>query len=350
MTVKIPSSRIDINGEADISEEVIRLLGFSNVTSKLPTCISSLGLNEKQSKKIAIRRLLRSLGLNEVFTYTLTSKEKATSFSYLKKGEPYKLKNPMTVDREYVRVSLLPSLLEVAEYNVAHQNKDFAIFETSDIDTVKEKGNHLAMVLVGKEELQGSLERKNYDFYNAKGLFEAIASLLNLSSNRYQITRFVNNDKNEFHPGKSAFITIGKTLIGVMGELHPMALKKWGLGKNAVAIELDLDALLDMKVSAPKAVIPSKFPSISRDLAFVIDQKISYSDIKREISRLDSLIKNVQIFDVFESESLGENKKSVAINMEFADPNRTLKDEEVNAIIEKVIGALRMKFLAEVRQ
>lgn len=348
--VHVPHSRIDMNGEADVSEEVIRLLGFENVKSKLPEGVSTLGLTEKQSKKIAIRHYLRTLGINEVFTYTLVNKGLSSSYLYIKKGEAYKLANPMTDDREYVRRSLLPSLLSVAEYNVSRQIKDFAIFETSDIDTQTEKGMHLSAVFVGKEAIRGSLETRPYDFYSAKGVFEGIASMLGINSNRYQIVRLPNDDREEFHPGKSALVMMGKTVLGVIGELHPVALKKWGLGKNAVALELDLDALLNLKTSSPKAVIPSKFPFMSRDLAFVVDSKVSFADIKREIARADALVKNVAIFDVYQGETIGNHKKSIAITIDFADNERTLKDEEVNAVMEKIIGVLRMKFLAEVRQ
>lgn len=349
ITLTIPSYRIDINGEADISEEVIRLLGFDNIKSKLPASPSLHGLNEKQANKISIRRFLRSIGMNEVFTYTLVNKAMSEQFAYLKKGEAYRLANPMTDDHEYVRKSLLPSLLSVASYNVARQIKDFAIFECSDIDTKTEQGMHLGMIFVGKESVCGSLKTIPYDFYSAKGVLEGIMGLLNINSSRYQISR-LKSEEEEFHPGKSALITIGKNVIGVMGELHPLALKKWGLGKNAVMMELDLDALLNLKTGSSKVLIPSKYPSVNRDLAFVIDNNISFSEVKKEIAKCDSLVKKVEVFDVFQGEIIGSDKKSMAISIEFSDNERTLKDNEVNTVMEKIINTLRMKFLAEVRQ
>ncbi len=349
-SVTIPSYRIDIGGEADISEEVIRLLGYSNVKSKLPDGASLSGLSEKQKKKQAIRHYLRSIGLNEVFTYTLVSEEMSKEFAYLSTGEHYKLANPMTDDHEYVRSTLIPSLLNVAQYNLSRQMKDFAIFETSDIDTKSESSSRLAAIFIGSESEQGELKKKPYSFYTAKGLFEGIAELLGINNNRYQIARMPKTDKEEFHPGRSAIVTIGKKTVAVFGELHPLALKKRDLGKVAVALEIDLDALLELKTSQTKAIIPSKFPLVSRDLAFLVDKKVSYGDIKREIARTDALVKNVEIFDVYQGEVIAANKKSVALNIVFSDPNRTLKDEEVNAVMEKIIGMLRMKFLAEVRK
>lgn len=346
----IPSSRIDISGEADISEEVIRLLGFTSIKSKLPDGSSLVGLSEKQAKKRAIRRQLRSIGMNEVFTYTLVSEEESKSFNYLSRGECYHLSNPMSDDRAYDRSSLLPSLLSVATYNLARQIRDFSIFEVSDIDTYSEKGLHLAAVMIGERHTQGALKKVPYDFYYAKGIFESLMEMLGINANRYQITRLPAEDKGEFHPGRSAMATIGKKPIAVFGELHPSLLKKKDLGKVAVAIEIDLEALLETKVSQIKAIVPSRFPSVSRDLAFVVDKKSEYGDIKREISRADALVKGVELFDIYEGETIGSNKKSMAISISFADETKTLKDEEVNLAMEKIIGMLRMKFLAEVRQ
>jgi phenylalanyl-tRNA synthetase beta chain len=117
-----------------------------------------------------------------------------------------------------------------------------------------------------------------------------------------------------------------------------------------VALELDLGAFLDLKTSAEKAVIPARFPSISRDLAFVVDQKVSYEEIRREIKHTDKLIVDVSLFDLYQGENIAEGKKSIALSLLFQNPEKTLKDEEVNAIIAKVIGALKMRFAAEIRQ
>lgn len=349
--VSVPSYRIDMGGEADVSEEVIRLLGFDNVPSRIPSGGGLYqGLTDRQEKKLSIRRFLRAQGLDEVLTYTLVNQEMVSSFNYLVKGEAYKLRNPMTEDHGYVRLSLLPSLLNVASYNVAHQTKDLEIFEVSDIDNPTTKGLHLGVVLVGDEMCQGSLEKRPYDFYSVKGLFEGIMDLLGINHNRYSIAALPIDGKEEFHPGQSALIISGRTTLGVMGSIHPSACKKLGLGKNAVALELDLGAFLDMKTSQEKAVIPQRFPMVSRDLAFVISKDVNYESVKKEIKMCDKLISDIRIFDLYEGENIAPDKKSMAITIDFQSPDRTLKDEEVNSVMEKIIGALKMRFLAEVRQ
>jgi phenylalanyl-tRNA synthetase beta chain len=346
----VPSSRIDMVGEADVSEEVIRLLGYENVPSSLPQGGALYqGLTESQKSKLAIRRYLREQGLDEALTYTLVNQRLVSSFAYVNSGEPYRLSNPMTEDHEYVRTNLLPSLLEAVSYNAAHQIEDAAFFEVSDIDSKPEvKTSHLAIVLSGSELLRNRLEKRPYDFYSVKGLFEGLASLLGLGPSRYRIERLV-SPKEEFHPGRSAGIYLGKTLIGVMGELHPKMLDQLGL-KHAAALELDLGALLALKCSAPKALVPTKFPSVSRDLAFVIDEKIDFEEVRREILRLDKLISEVVIFDLYQGANIASGKKSMALSLTLLNPEKTLTDGEVNAVIDKVVGLLKMRFLAEIRQ
>ena len=348
--VHVPSYRLDIDGKADLSEELIRLQGFEHVPSRLPDVQAAReGLKENQKKRIAIRRLLRSQGLNEVLTYTLVKEGNIPSFNYLAKGEAVKVKNPLSEDHAYVRVSLLPSLLETAGYNLAHQVDDFGLFEISDIDTSSEQGLHLGLVLAGRKSIQGSLRTEPYDFFDAKGILLAILSLLGIQENRYEIHR-LESDKEEFHPGRSALLSIGKQTIAVFGALHPKALKQYGLGKNAVALELDLKALLDTKVSPIKAKVPSRFPSVSRDLAFIVDKRLDFASIRKEIKRSDKLINEVKVFDSFEGNNIEEGKKSLAITILLSVPERTLTDAEVKVVMDKIIGILKMKFLAEVRE
>jgi phenylalanyl-tRNA synthetase beta chain len=350
-TLAIPAYRVDLVGEADISEEVIRLLGFEHIQSKLPSASLSLqgGLNARQKTKLALRNYLRHTGLAECVTYSLVDAKHADSFAYVNAGAGYRLKNPMTDDHEYLRKNILWSLLDVATYNCAHQEKNLALYEISDLDQPGKASTHLAVVLVGEALEQGSLKMRPYDFYSIKGVFEGIVALLGINENRYSYQRLV-SQKAEFHPGQSAAIYLGHTLVGVMGALHPSYIEANDLPKNAVALELDLGAFLDLKTSAEKAIVPARYPSISRDLAFVVDEKVSYEEIRREIKHTDKLIVDVSLFDLYEGENIALGKKSIALSLSFQDPEKTLKDEEVNAIVAKVIGALKMRFAAEIRQ
>ena len=349
-TVAVPSYRIDMDGAADVSEEVIRLLGYDRIPSKLPIVETAHGgFNEKQKNQLAVRRYLRDIGLSEVITYSLVNQAQKDAFAVLTEGENYQVINPLTEDHEYLRKNLLASLLDVASYNVAHQEKNLAFFEVSDIDTPSTKGRHLAVVEVGEESLQGSWKKVPYDFYSVKGVLEGILNLLGFTMSRFQLHPYVDT-KEEFHPARTAILTMGKQKIAVLGELHPNAKKRYGLGKAPVAVmELDLDTLLSLRTGAPKASLPPRFPSVTRDLAFVVDQKVTFDDIRRSIVTLNKKIHSVEVFDVYQGENIPSGKKSMAISITFLDEEKTLTDGEVATLMKNIQDTLSTKFLAEVR-
>lgn len=346
--VKIPSYRIDIVGEADLSEELIRIQGFKNVVSSLPvTELALTGLKPNQVKERQVCRFLLSRGLSRIMTYTLEAKEDAAKFAYLNKNEPYVLKNPMTVERSVIRPNLLHSLLASASYNAAHQNKDFAGFEVSDVDARGYAGKHLAIVLTGVAPGAGRIGERPYDFYDAKGLIEGIFRLLGLGPNRYQVAPWSLGGE-ELHPGRTAEIRMGKKLLGYVGELHPLCAKAYDL-KGAVVAEIDLATILEMRTSEAKAVIPPKFPSVSRDLAILVSEKVTYEEMKRELFRSSNLLKEVEVFDLYQGKGIPEGKKSIALSLTFLADDRTLKEEEIAEAVKKAVLALTVKFGAEIR-
>lgn len=345
----VPAYRIDIEGKADISEEVIRILGYSYVPSTLPeTRLSCQGLTPSQAKEREIRHYLFAKGVSEVLTYTLLSKKEVSRFAYLSPEEPYILSNPMTDEHEAVRKGLVHSLLKTASYNAARQSKDGAFFEISDVDGKGLRSRYLGLVLFGEKKEWGELRRRDYDFYDAKGLAEGILDLLGLGSNRVAFKPW-DLSGEELHPGKSALLLSGKKLLGFLGELHPLAQKEYGL-KNAVVLELDLASLLAMKTSLPKACAPCKFPAVSRDLALLLPEEVAYEDLSREIKKADRLVSAVSLFDVYEGQGIAPGKKSLALTITFLDKEGTLKEEEIKAATAHVLSAIKARFGAEVRQ
>ena len=349
LIVHVPAYRIDMEGEADVSEEVIRVLGYDNVKSIMPTVTLDLtGLTREQKLENAITTHLRERGLTGVLTYTLVSKKETDKFAYLNTAAPYVLTNPMTVEREAVRTNLAHSLLSCASYNAAHQNKDGAIYEVSDIDAPGVASRHLCAVLFGERTYVGDTVRRPYGFYDGKGLLTSIMNILGVQPGRYSLSPW-SLGKEEFHPYRSCEIRMGKKLVGVLGEIHPNACKEYML-KNAVVLELDLAALLEIRTSPIKASVPLKYPAVTRDLAFVLLRSVSYEEVKRELLRADALIKGVSVFDIYEGEKVAEGCKSMAVTLTMYDPTRTLRDEEIVASTEKAIKALQIKFGAEIRQ
>ena len=347
----VPIYRLDISGDADLSEEVIRLLGYSNVTSILPCLDTKVGaLSLSQARLKTIRDYLLSSGLDECLTYSLVSKKDFGKFNLLNNEEPYILLNPLTDEHEVFRTHILDSLLKVATYNVARQNKNLALFETANMISKASRSNHLAIVLVGQENQQGLLKKIPYDFYNVKGLLEGVFTSLGIESSRYKLER-ISTHKDELHPGKSAEIYFQNKLIGYMGELHPNKINEYDLGKTSVVVlEINLDELLNAKVSINKMSAINKFPYVTRDLAFIVNKDIMSKDIIRTIKMTGKgIVSNAEIFDIYEGENVPSNKKSIAITITYEDPNATLKEKDVSDVEDKIKFELSKNFKAELR-
>lgn len=349
--VVIPPYRIDITSKADLAEEIIRLQGFYNVKSELPSTTATIGgYSEVQQKTNLLRKFMQSRALHEVLTYTLVSEQEVNMFKYLNKEKAVQLAHPMTPDHKFLRLNLLPSILSVAQYNYARQQSNFALFETSDVYSEKGNEKHLAAVLVGDKLSQGLIKKKPFDFYDAKGLLEAIFALLDIKESRYSILPY-DLGGHEFHPGRSAKVMLGNKLVAVLGEVHPRVLNERNFNKTAVvALEIVLDELFDLKVSQTKMAPIALYPSVTRDLALVVDEAINIKNIIEEVKKVDrKIIKNVDVFDIYRGASLGENIKSVALKITYQDDVKTLVDIDIKQVEEKVKLALDKKFGVKLR-
>ena len=347
----VPQYRLDITSDADLSEEVIRLRGFDNVKSILPCLDTKVGmLTLRQQRLKNICSYLLSVGLDECLTYSLISKKEKDDFCLLNREENYVILNPLTDEHEVFRTHILSSLLKSATYNVARQNKNLALFETSNMISKSSRSEHLAIVLVGQALNQGLLDKENYSFFHMKGLVEGIFTALGIEQSRYRFDRFVDAN-HELHPGKSANIIFQNKVIGVMGELHPNQIEKYDLGKtSAVVLEMDLEALLEAKVSEVKMAAISRFPSVSRDLAFVLDARVPSSDIVRAVKKVGGLlVTNCEVFDIYQGANIAADKKSMAITITYRKDDGTLTDKEINDAEDKIKFELSRNFKAEIR-
>lgn len=348
---EVPQFRLDVTCGADLSEEVIRLLGYENVKSTLPCLDTKVGmLTLEQSRLREIRFFLLNNGLDECVTYSLISEKEEKAFNLLNDEEHYRIINPLTDERVVFRTHILNSLLKVASYNIARQNKNLALFESAHMISKASKSNHLAIVLVGNELIRGELNKTPYDFYHIKGIVEGIFGLLGIEASRY---KFEKNTKHldELHPGKSAEIIFQNQVIGVCGELHPNKINEYDLGKtNAVVLEMNLDSLLNAKVSTIKMSPISRFPSVSRDLAFLVNKDIPVKDLIRSIKMIGkSLVRDAVVFDVYEGSHVATGKKSVAISVTYMSEDHTLNDKEIIDIEDKIKFELTKTYKAELR-
>ena len=350
-TVKVPQARLDVTCDADLSEEVFRLLGFEYVRSELPTLPVKLGaLSLEQEREKMIRKHLLSLGLDECLTYSLVSKKEADLFNLLNKEEKYVLLNPLTDEHEVFRNHILHSLMEVASYNVSHQNKDLALFEVSNIMTKASKSTHLAIVLVGKERNRDALEERSYNFFHMKGFVESIFTILGIEKSRYKVEK-PRETGTDLHPYRSADILFQNKVIGRFGELYPTRFAEYNLGKTScVLLEMELDALLSAKVSLVKNENFSKFPSVTRDLALLVSKDVTSAELIKTIKLVGKgLVSEAEVFDVYEGDNLGHNKKSLAISITFSSKDHTLQDKEVTDLLDKIKFELNRVHNAELR-
>ena len=351
LEVKVPQERLDVTCDADLSEEVIRLLGYKYVKATLPTLPTSLGsLDEAQLRLKTIRDLLLDLGLDECLTYSLVSKKEAEQFNLLNKDNKYQILNPLTDEHEIFRTHILSSLLKAASYNINHQNKNLALFETSNMVSKENRSEHLAIVLVGNELNQNLMNQVPYNFFHMKGIVENIFTVLGIEKSRYKFERCKEKGK-ELHPGKSADIIFQGQVIGKLGEVYPSIYKEYSLGKTtAVVLEMNLDSLLTAKVSLIKNENYSKFPTVTRDLALVVSRDIDSSELIRTIKMVGKgIVKEAEVFDVYVGDLSLTKKKSLAISITFSSKDHTLQDKEVVDTLDKIKFELNRVYNAELR-
>ena len=333
ITVSVPKRRIDISIEEDLIEEVGRIYGVNNIEGKLPSLPLKQGSYNKTLRNI--RNKMIDLGLNETLSYILVNDKEATKYT-TDNVEIVKLLDPMTEERNTLRYSMIPSLVKIYEYNKARNQKDVSIFEIGKGFYKKDEqyGENLKLCVLMTGERYLSVKSKQVDFYDIKGVAEELLDYLGYGG-RYS---FVIKDElpKEFHPYQTAQISVNNDIVGIIGKLHPNCTKD-----NVYVLEINLDKLLEKKTGKMKYKEISKFPSVKKDLAVVIDKDITSEEIAKQIKKLaGNLLLGSKIFDVYTGENIEENKKSIAYSLEFGAADRTLTDDEINAILEKIIAGL----------
>lgn len=328
----VPPFRNDIEGKADLSEEIVRYLGFDIITTHLPLMETSLGGRSLNDNKVKIiKDYLLNQGLYEILTYTLLSEKESKHFNILNKDEPYVIMNPLTEDHKVVRKTLLTSLINTICYNLNYQNKNFGLFEVSNIETKKENSEYLAIGLVNKKLEMDLFKSEEYSFYDLKGYIYNIFRILNISESRIRLERF---NSEEFHPTRSALIYLDNKLIGVFGELHPLLKQQFGIKKDHLVIgEINLTKLLDVRTGNNKFKEFSKFPSVNRDYAFYLNDKLTYSDIIKEIKKGSNLIKDIKLFDIYKDQN---GLTSIALTVTLEKDNGSFLANEITDIDLKI--------------
>lgn len=353
ITVTAPTRRGDIKIEEDLIEEVARLYGYDNIPITLPVGSTTPGkLSAYQKKRRVVREFLEGAGLYQAVTYSLTSEDKAAQFT-LEIREAIRLAMPMSEDRSVLRLSIIPQLLEVLKYNSARQNDSLAVYETGNVflsngkDVLPDEEEHVAAAMTGlwhSHSWQG--EKKSVDFFVLKGILEGLFAKLGLSEQRIE---FVQAQIDGMHPGRTAEIRLNGGKIGFAGQVHPSVQKDLDL-KDTYVFELSLKALLEENAEPLQYEAIPRFPSITRDIALVVNKETVSGTMKEIILTAGApLLKEAHVFDLYEGEKMEEDKKSIAFSLKYVDPERTLTDEEVTKVHERVLEALKEKAGAVLR-
>lgn len=345
--VTAPSYRFDITQEADLIEELARLKGYEQIPPTfMKNALMMSPLPETHVSVARIRRLMVDRGYHEVINYSFVN---SNFQSMINPGiTALRLSNPITHDMNVMRNSLWPGLISVLKYNQSHQIQRVRLFEIGKCFFTEEGKERqitkLGGLLFGNaHSLQWGKRERLVDFYDLKG---DVSVLLSLTRADF---RFVRGKHLALHPGQSAAVYREDRCFGCLGALHPTLVRELDLTTTPYLFEIELDAIETAVLPQYEAL--SKFPIIRRDIAIVVGLDIEVTIIEKEISEIaGQLLIMTEIFDIYENpEHIEFGKKSVALGLTFQDPWRTLTDEEINQIIERVVIRLQHKFNAKLR-
>lgn len=348
-----PTFRPDLEREIDLYEEVLRLYGMDRIPSTLPGGPGRVGIKtEAQRIMDKINNTLRACGLNETMTYSFADPHELEQLRMPTEGMgiPVELLNPLNAEQSVMRQSIIPGLMRSVAYNQSRGVHNIQLYETGVVffgaegkKSPKER-NRLAAVMAGAmNDPVWNKESLNFDFFDGKGVIESLMRELALAKPRFKALSA--EEAPHLQPGRAAQVLDGGTVLGWIGEIHPLACDTYEVQAPLVAFELDLDALIKCARPARDYVDVPVFPAVTMDVAFVVDEEVTHEQLLRCITSAGGkLLDTVQLFDVYRDEvRLGAGKKSMAYALEYRAADRTLTTEEVDKqharLIKKVCGA-----------
>jgi phenylalanyl-tRNA synthetase beta chain len=350
-TVTVPPYRYrDLEREIDLIEEVARLYGYDNFCEELPDKTEPGYLSLEQLLMRQLREALRAAGLTELVQYSLVKPKDNHEHQI-------RLANPLLIEYSALRTDLLSGLIDAFQYNLEQGNGALNGFEIGRIFWREEEGLEEADAIagiLGGDPTQGRWVRGGREspmtWYEAKGLLESVFQRLGLNNVEYQ----PNRQDDRFHPGRTASLWLQGERLGNFGQLHPLLRQERGLPDAVYAFELDLDVILDAldqdERLTPRFHAYSTYPASDRDIAFFAPVKVSVGEIERATQKAaGTLLESVQLFDEYQGASVPEGQRSLAFRLVYRASDRTLVDEEVESVHQKVREALVEKFGVNLR-
>ena len=350
----IPSWRQDIHGEADISEEVIRIKGYENIPTsniRLKSKINKNILNYAQKKLMKARHFIASIEYDELVTFSFTDSKNCEVFGDINK---LKIVNPISEELDILRPNLLPNLLQAIKKNKNRNFDSFSIFEIGSQYRSTSPEDQLNVACGIKSGIKTEKSWKNmqteFDIYDVKQDLTSLIDYLMPGNKKISVS---NDCPSWYHPGRSGSIKINNSVIaGYFGELHPRVANQFKIKNKTNIFELYLDELpnTEKKTTNKPVLNLSDFQIVTRDFAFVIDKKVKSEEVVTSAFKVDKeLIRNVEIFDLFEDDSLGKDKKSIAIKVTLQSNEKTLAENDISEISSKIIESVEKSTSGTVR-
>lgn len=333
-TLYSPSFRIDIEHQADISEEIARFYGYENIPDRALKGVAEGYLTDRQSYEKRMIEALLAMGITEICTYSFISPKYYDKIRLPEeKRRSVVITNPLGEDTGVMRASALPSMMETLARNYSYRNLSASLFELAT-EYIPVDGQELPDE---KTKIMIGIYGGGSDFYKLKGIVEALLSVSGISD--YDVEAV--NDNPSYHPGRTAKITKDGKTLAVFGEIHPIVRDNYSIGDRVYTAELDFEEMLKLRKTEIIYKSLPKFPATSRDLAFVCDRDIPVLKLHRLIEKAaGKILEKVTLFDVYQGEQIAADKKSVAFSLKLRAADRTLTDEEADSAVKKAIAAL----------
>lgn len=348
MKVTPPTIRQDMLSEVDFIEEVARMYGYDKLPVTLPKGNSEAGQSRERTLVDIARDTLCALGANEIQTYSFVSPKGVDDVRIDEDSWErafVKILNPLGEENSVMRTILTPNLLEVLGRNFSRNIEAVKAFEIGSTFTT----NFIRPEDLPEEQtgLCVGLYGKDADFFTLKGMVTELLRILGVSG----VTFIAESEYGVYHPGRCARIAVEDEELGILGEIHPDVAEKFGIGTRAYCCEMFFDSVV-RHANIAKAYEPlPKYPATSRDIALLVDEEIQVGEIENIIKEHGkSILEKVQLFDVYRGKQVAEGKKSVAFALTYRDKNKTLTDEDVAKVHEKVLEALEEKANAVLRE
>lgn len=346
LKIEVPTFRSDVNIKEDVAEEIVRIYGYNKVPSTVPSITSEVsGKKDNQIYEDVIINALLSSGLYQSINYSFVS-PKVFEKVLIPHDSPLRnavaIKNPLGEDYSIMRTTTIPSMMESLGRNYSRSNEEARLFEigkiyipNEDSTQLPEEIKYLTIGMYG-----------NVDYLDLKGIVENLLETLGVKK-----ATFVRESENpSYHPGKAANLVIGKEVIGTLGEVHPDVSENYEVEERAYVAQINIHLLYKyIKVEKKYKALP-KFPAVSRDIAIIVDDAVLVAEIEDTIRKQGgNMIESVKLFDVYKGKQVPEGKKSIAYSLTYRLENKTLTDEEVSKVHDKILKALEFKIGAELR-